>query len=86
MRDAFPDAEVRGYQDLIDSMTCHKKDRHVLAAVVRANVEVIVTFNLQDFPTTRSSATTSARCTPTRSSSTSSTSHPLAPWRRPRSR
>jgi hypothetical protein len=26
------------------------KDRHVLAAAVRANAEVIVTFNIRDFP------------------------------------
>ena len=30
-------------------MTNHPKDRHVLAAAVRANAEVIVTFNLNDF-------------------------------------
>ncbi len=50
MRAAFPDAEVTGYEDLIDQMSCDPKDRHVLAAAVRANAEVIVTFNLQDFP------------------------------------
>ena len=50
MRTAFPDAEVNGYDDLIDVMTCDKKDRHVVAAAVRANAEVIVTFNLKDFP------------------------------------
>jgi hypothetical protein len=31
-------------------VTNHPKDRHVLAAAVRANAEVIVTFNLSDFP------------------------------------
>ncbi len=50
MRRAFPDAEVTGYESLIDGMTNHPKDRHVLAAAVRANVEVLVTFNLPDFP------------------------------------
>ena len=35
---------------LIDGMTNHPKARHVLAAAVRANAEVIVTFNLADFP------------------------------------
>lgn len=50
MRAAFPDAEVTGYETLIDGMTNHEKDRHVLAAAVRGNVEVLVTFNLCDFP------------------------------------
>lgn len=50
MRRAFPDAEVAGYESLIEGMTNHPKDRHVLAAAVRANVEVLVTFNLTDFP------------------------------------
>ncbi len=50
MRDAFPDAEVAGYDTLIEAMECDKKDRHVLAAAVRANAEVVVTANLKDFP------------------------------------
>jgi predicted nucleic acid-binding protein len=50
MRTAFPDALVQGYENLIPSMTNHQKDRHVLAAAIRANAEVIVTFNLRDFP------------------------------------
>jgi predicted nucleic acid-binding protein len=50
MTRAFPDALVDGYESLIDGMTNHPKDRHVLAASVRANAEVIVTFNLKDFP------------------------------------
>jgi len=50
MRRAFPDALVEGYEPLIDSMTCDPKDRHVLAAAVRANAELLVTFNLADFP------------------------------------
>lgn len=50
MRRFFPDAQVTGYEPLVDSMTCHPKDRHVLAAAVRANAEVLVTFNLKDFP------------------------------------
>jgi predicted nucleic acid-binding protein len=50
MRAAFPDAMVDGYEELIDGMTCDEKDRHVLAAAVRANAEVLVTFNVRDFP------------------------------------
>ena len=47
---SFPDAMVTGYETLTDGMTNDPKDRHVLAAAVRANAEVIVTFNLADFP------------------------------------
>ena len=35
MREAFIDAEVTGYQNLIPVMTNNAKDRHVLAAAVR---------------------------------------------------
>jgi predicted nucleic acid-binding protein len=50
MRRVFPDATVRGYEDLTGNMTNDPKDRHVLAAGIRANCEVLVTFNLKDFP------------------------------------
>jgi len=50
MRRAFPDAEVRGYQNIVDTMTCDPKDRHVLAAAVRSDAAVLVTFNIGDFP------------------------------------
>lgn len=50
MRSAFPDANVTGYQSLVPAMENDPKDRHVLAAAVRANAEVIVTANLRDFP------------------------------------
>jgi len=50
MQRAFPGAEVRGYEGLVESMTCDLKDRHVLAAAVRGQSEVPVTFNGDDFP------------------------------------
>lgn len=50
MRKAFPDAMITGHEPLISVMTNHPKDRHVLAAAVRANAEVVVTANLKDFP------------------------------------
>jgi predicted nucleic acid-binding protein len=50
MTHSFPDAMVTGYETLIDGMTNDPKDRHVLASAVRANAEVIVTFNIRDFP------------------------------------
>jgi predicted nucleic acid-binding protein len=56
MQRVFPDAEVTGYEPLIASMTCDPKDRHVLAAAVRARAEVLVTFNVRDFPDDSTSA------------------------------
>ena len=50
MQSAFVGAMVRGFEPLIDSMTCHSKDRHVLAAAVHADAGAIVTFNVRDFP------------------------------------
>ncbi len=49
MREAFPDALVTGYESLIDSMPNDPKDRHVVAAAVKAGAQVIVTSNLKDF-------------------------------------
>lgn len=51
MNRAFPEARVEGYQDLIDSLTLpDEDDRHVLAAAIRSDAQVIVTENLKDFP------------------------------------
>ncbi|CCF84223.1 PIN domain-containing protein [Nitrolancea hollandica] len=50
MREAFPEADVDGYQCLIPAMANHEKDRHILAAAVVAGAQVIVTMNLKDFP------------------------------------
>jgi len=48
----FGDAWIEGYEPLIAAMTNHPKDRHVLAAAVRAGAQTVVTFNLKDFPDT----------------------------------
>lgn len=50
MRQAFPQSEVTGHEDLIAAMSNHPKDRHVLAAAVRCGAGLIVTANLKDFP------------------------------------
>lgn len=42
MKRAFPDAEVRGYENLIPSMRCSKEDRHVLAAACHSPAETLV--------------------------------------------
>jgi predicted nucleic acid-binding protein len=50
IRQHFPDAWVTGYESLIRKMTNDEKDRHVLAAAVKARAHVIVTFNKRHFP------------------------------------
>lgn len=48
---AFPDALVKNYQGLIPELKLPDvDDRHVLAAAIRTNANVIVTNNLKDFP------------------------------------
>lgn len=49
----FPDSCVSGYEDLVAGIVLDaEKDRHVLAAAVCANCDVIVTDNVRDFPDT----------------------------------
>lgn len=53
INDAVRDCLVVGHEDLIDSLTLpDPNDRHVFAAAIRAEAEVIVTYNLKDFPAT----------------------------------
>ncbi len=48
---AIPDALVTGYEALCAGLTLpDPDDRHVLAAAIKCNASVIVTFNLKDFP------------------------------------
>lgn len=48
---AFPNAFVENYEPLIESLVLpDKEDRHVLAAAIKTNANVIVTSNLKDFP------------------------------------
>jgi hypothetical protein len=45
------DGLVTGYETVIDAVTLPDPDaRHVLAAAIRAGADLIVTFNLNDFP------------------------------------
>lgn len=51
MSDAFPDALVENYNALIDGLQLpDRNDRHVLAAAIKANANLIVTNNIRDFP------------------------------------
>jgi hypothetical protein len=45
----FPEAMVTGYASLIPAMPNDVKDRHVVAAAVKAGAQVVVTSNLRDF-------------------------------------
>lgn len=45
----FPEAMISGHEPLIDAMQNDAKDRHVVAAAVKAGAQVIVTENLRDF-------------------------------------
>lgn len=48
---ALPDANVTGFETLIEGISLpDPDDRHVLAAAIRSNADVIVTLNLKDFP------------------------------------
>lgn len=48
---AVPDALVTGHEPLIEGLTLpDPDDRHVLAAAIRCQASVIVTFNERDFP------------------------------------
>ena len=50
VRATFPEAMVSGYEKLIEVCTNDPKDRHVLAAAIKAKVELIVASNLKHFP------------------------------------
>jgi predicted nucleic acid-binding protein len=51
MDEALRDCLVTGYEDLVETLSLPDPgDRHVLAAAIQADAEVIVTFNLKDFP------------------------------------
>jgi hypothetical protein len=51
MNSSVRDCLVTGYEPLIEGLTLpDPNDRHVLAAAILAGADVIVTFNLRDFP------------------------------------
>ena len=51
MNNAFPDAMVENYEPLIEGLTLpDTDDRHVLAASIKTNANLIITNNLKDFP------------------------------------
>jgi len=51
MTDAVRDCLVQGYEPLVDVLDLpDPDDRHVLAAAIKVNAQLIVTRNLKDFP------------------------------------
>lgn len=51
MNENIRDCLITGYEPLIDTLNLpDQNDRHVLAAAIHGRVDVIVTFNLKDFP------------------------------------
>lgn len=51
MCEAFPQAMVENYHGLIDTLELDDEDdRHVLAAAIKVNANVLVTNNTKDFP------------------------------------
>ena len=50
MKQAFPESLVEPKQEIIHILTNDPKDRHVLAAAIEAQADLIVTSNLKDFP------------------------------------
>ena len=50
IRRHFPEAWIEGFEPLIDVMTNHPGDRHILAAAVHSHAELIVTYNRRHFP------------------------------------
>lgn len=51
MKRVLPDADVRDYEHWIAGLTLPDPDDcHVLAAAIQSSAEVILTFNLKDFP------------------------------------
>lgn len=51
MNMAFPDANVQHYETLMTGLALpDENDRHILAAAIKCNADVIVTFNIRDFP------------------------------------
>ena len=51
MDQTVPDCLVTGFEELIDSLELpDPEDRHILAAAIRSQAGVIVTYNVKDFP------------------------------------
>lgn len=82
---AIPDGLVTGHETLITGLTLpDADDRHVLAAAIRCNASVIVTFNEKDFPASALAPYGIEAQHPTSSSTTCSTSTRQRWWQQPK--
>ena len=80
---ALPDGLVTGHETLIAGLTLpDADDRHVLAAAMRCNACVIVTFNEKDFPEAALAPYGIEAQHPDSSSTTCSTSTRQRSWQR----
>ena len=60
----FPEANVTGYEPLVNGLTLpDPDDRHVLAAAIRIKADMIVTDNSKDFPADAMAAFEIETCT-----------------------
>lgn len=50
LRSVFPESLAHSFDHIIGECTNDAKDRHVLACAIHSKAEVILTFNLKDFP------------------------------------
>jgi len=50
LRGTFPEAMVSGYDHLLPQCRNDPKDHHVLACAIQCKAELILTYNLRDFP------------------------------------
>lgn len=54
MEMAVEEPIVKGYESLVNNIKLpDPNDRHVVAAAIKTNAELIITFNLKDFPKTK---------------------------------
>lgn len=59
MEQALPAASIKGYERLIPSLSLpDPDDQHVLAATIHSGAQMLLTFNLKDFPPERIPAST----------------------------
>lgn len=49
LRKHYPEAMCEGFEHLLPAITNDEKDRHVVAAAVKGDAPLILTFNLKDF-------------------------------------
>ncbi|HLG63314.1 MAG TPA: PIN domain-containing protein [Ktedonosporobacter sp.] len=52
IRKSFDDSIISSHRPHVSTMPVNEKDKHVLAAAVASNAQVIVTQNMKDFPET----------------------------------